>query len=268
MKTVLITGAAGVVAGYIREQLRGRYVLRLSDIRPITNLGDNERFVSADVRDMSQLLAAVQGVDAIIHLGAIPVEDDWEPILQANIVGTYNLYEAARQAGVPRVIFASSNHAVGFYRREQTIPVNVTVQPDSRYGLSKAFGEAVASLYANKYGVQSLCIRIGNVWPEPADRRRLSIWLSPRDLGQLVTIGIEHPDIKFEIVYGMSDNKRAWWDNTNAARLGYKPQDRSEDYAEAVLARTAPPSDSLAEQMQGGDFVAAEKGGDPNKAPA
>ena len=108
VKTVLITGAAGVVAGYIREQLRGQYALRLSDITPITELGEGESFVSADVRDMGQLLAAAQGVDAIIHLGAIPVEDDWEPILEANIVGTYNLYEAARQAAVPRVIFASS----------------------------------------------------------------------------------------------------------------------------------------------------------------
>jgi uronate dehydrogenase len=268
VKTVLITGAAGVVAGYIREQLRGRYALRLSDIVPITDLGEGESFVTADVRDTGQLLAAVQGVDAIIHLGAIPVEDDWQPILEANIVGTYNLYEAARQAQVPRVVYASSNHAMGFYRRQQTIDVNVTVQPDSRYGLSKAFGEALASLYANKYGVQSLRIRIGNVWPEPADRRRLSIWLSPRDLGQLVTIGIEHADIEFEIVYGMSDNKRAWWDNSNATRLGYKPQDRSEDYADAVFARTEEPVDSLVEQMQGGDFVATEKGGDPNKEPA
>lgn len=268
MKTVLITGAAGVVAGYIREQLRGRYALRLSDITPIVDLGEGESFISADVRDTAQLQAAVQGVDAIIHLGAIPVEDAWEPILDANIIGTYNLYEAARQAAVPRVIFASSNHAMGFYRRDQTIPVNVTVQPDSRYGLSKAFGEALASLYANKYAVQSLCIRIGNVWPEPADRRRLSIWLSPRDLGQLVTIGIEHAEIEFEIVYGMSDNKRAWWDNSNATRLGYQPQDRSEDYAEAVLARTEEASDPLVEQMQGGGFVATEKGGDPNKEPA
>ncbi|MFT5446708.1 MAG: uronate dehydrogenase [Gammaproteobacteria bacterium] len=268
MKTVLITGAAGVVAGHLREQLAGRYQLRLSDITPIAELREGERFVTADVRDMDQLHAAVQGVDAVIHLGAIPVEDDWEPILQANIIGTHNLYEAARQAQVPRVVFASSNHAMGFYPREQTIPVDVTVQPDSRYGLSKAFGEALASLYANKYGVQSLCIRIGNVWEEPVDRRRLSIWLSPRDLGQLVTIGIEHPDIVCEIVYGMSDNQRAWWDNSNATRLGYKPQDRSEDYAEAIFARTHEPGDTLAERMQGGDFVVAEKGGDPNKEPA
>lgn len=268
MKTVLMTGAAGVVAGHLRDQLAGRYLLRLSDVQPIDELREHESYMPADVRDVEQLRAAVQGVDAVIHLGAIPVEDEWDPILQANIIGTHNLYEAVRQAGVPRVVFASSNHAVGFYPRTQTIPVDVTVQPDSRYGLSKAFGEALASLYANKYGVQSLCIRIGNVWEEPVDRRRLSIWLSPRDLAQLVTIGIEHPDISFEIVYGMSDNQRAWWDNANASRLGYKPRDRSEDYAEAVLARTDEPGDSLSERMQGGDFVSTEKGGDPNKEPA
>ncbi len=115
--------------------------------------------------------------------------------------------------------------------------MDVTVKPDSRYGVSKAFEESLASLYADKYGVQSLCVRIGNVTNSPRDIRRLSIWLSSRNLAQLVEIGLEHPQIRFEIVYGMSDNKRTWWDNTNATRLGCRPQDRSEDYAEQILAR-------------------------------
>jgi uronate dehydrogenase len=117
-------------------------------------------------------------------------------------------------------------------------------------------------LYADKYGMRVMCIRIGNVAEEPVDRRRLSIWVSPRDLSQLVEIGLQHPDIRYEIVYGVSDNARSWWDNSNAERLGYVALDRSEDYADKVLAGSPEPSaDSIAEQVQGGDFAVTEKGG-------
>jgi uronate dehydrogenase len=167
---------------------------------------------------------------------------------------------------VKRVVFASSNHAVGFYRRDQTIGVDVTVRPDSRYGVSKCFGEALGSLYADRYDLEVLSIRIGHMLPKPVDARGLAIWISPRDLYQLVRIGLDHPDIKNEIVYGMSDNARSWWENSNALRLGYRPQDRWEDYAAEVLAslpkRTG---DDLVDEHQGGAFVRAELGGDPLK---
>ena len=203
----------------------------------------------------------MQGVSAIVHLAAVPVEDAWEPILKANIEGCYNVFEAARQVGVRRVVFASSNHAMGFYERSQTIGVETSVRPDSRYGVSKAFGEALGALYACKYGLNMLCIRIGNVAPEPVDKRRLSIWISPRDLAQLMCLGIDR-DLGYEIVYGMSDNERAWWDNSNAVRLGYRPQDRSEDYAARVLAaEPAHDPNANSERFQGGDFVEAERGG-------
>jgi uronate dehydrogenase len=268
MKTVLITGASGGVASWLRTSLRGKYRLRLSDLAPIADLAADETSVPADLSDLDAVSAAVEGVDAIVHLGAVSVEDEWAPILAANFVGTYNLYEAALRAGVKRVVFASSNHAVGFYPRSQTIGVDVTVRPDSRYGVSKAYGEALAALYADKYGVSSLCVRIGNVAERPLDVRRLSIWLHPDDLAQIVEIGLEHPDIRFEIVYGMSDNARAWWDNSNALRLGYRPAARSEAYAEQVLAECPAPTDSPIDQFQGGNFVAAEKGGDPTKEPS
>ena len=242
MKTILITGAAGGIATQIRPLLREHYRLRLSDRAPVRDPTPEETVTSADLGDIEALRRAVSGVDGILHLGGYAVEADWDIIHDANIVGCYNLFEAARLEGVKRIVFASSNHAVGYYPRAETIGIDVPVRPDTRYGLSKAFGEALGALYAHKYGAEVLSIRIGNVIGEPSDRRRLAIWQSPRDFVQLVRIGLEHPDIRHEIVYGMSDNKRAWWDNRNAYRLGYRPMDRSEDHAEKVLANDKGPS--------------------------
>jgi uronate dehydrogenase len=267
MKTVLITGAGGDVATRLRRELAGRYKLRLSDIKPMKNLASGESFMRANVARMADMLRATKGVDAIVHLGAWSVEGDWETILAANIAGTYNTFEAARRNGVKRVLFASSNHAVGFYRRDETIDHRVYPKPDSRYGVSKVFGEALGSLYADKYGLEVYIMRIGNAADRPADKRRLSIWLSSRDLAQLVSIGIDHPGIRFEIVYGISGNRRAWYDNANAARLGYRPQDDSEPWAAETLAKHQDNPDPRVELYQGGTFVAAEFGGDPSRPP-
>ncbi len=266
MKTILVTGAAGGVGTFLREEFRGRYRLRLSDIAALDDCGPDEDFVAADLGDFAALRSAVAGVDGIVHLGGFSVEGDWNTILNANIIGTNNLFEAARIEGVKRIVFASSNHAMGFYGRDHTIDHSHYPRPDSRYGLSKVFGEALGSLYADKYGAEVMNIRIGNVAEEPLDVRRLAIWISPRDLAQLVSIGLEHPDIRFEIVYGMSDNQRAWWDNSNARRLGYAPRDRSEDFAAKVLSEhSADTGDPLADARQGGTFVSTESGGDPTK---
>jgi uronate dehydrogenase len=267
MKTVLITGAAGSVGSHLRRELAGRYALRLSDVKPVGNLGREEKFVQGDIARMKDALLMTKGVDAIVHLGGFSVEGPWETILEANIVGLYNVYEAARRNKVKRILFATSNHAVGFYRRDEKIDHRVYPRPDSRYGVSKVFGEALGSLYADKYGLEIFNMRLGNVNPEPVDKRRLSIWISPRDLAQLVAIGIEHPDVRFEIVYGISGNQRAWYDNSNAQRLGYKPQDNSEGWAAEVLAKEPPGADPLIEKYQGGTFVLAELGGDPSKPP-
>jgi uronate dehydrogenase len=214
--------------------------------------------VRADISKMADALRITKGVDAIVHLGGYSVEGPWEGILKANIVGCYNVFEAARRNGVKRILFPTSNHAVGFYRRDETIDHRVYPRPDSRYGVSKVFGEALGSLYADKYGLEVFMMRIGNVNPKPLDKRRLSIWFSPRDLAQLVSIGIEHPGIRFEIVYGISGNKRAWYDNSNARRLGYRPQDDSEAFAEETLAQHKP-GDPRAEAYQGGVFVVEEE---------
>lgn len=266
MKTVLITGAAGDVATHLRRELGGRYRLRLSDLRPVGKLARHERFMRADISSLAAARRITKGVDAIVHLGGYSVEGPWKEILSANIIGCYNVFEAARHNGVKRILFATSNHAVGFYRRTQTIDHRVTVRPDGRYGVSKAFGEALGSLYADKYGMEVFLMRIGNVNPVPIDKRRLSIWLSPRDLAQLVTIGIEHPKIRFEIVYGISGNRRAWYDNRNARRLGYRPKDDSEAWSRDILRREKP-GDPVAERFQGGIFCAVESVPNPARAP-
>jgi uronate dehydrogenase len=231
MKRVLITGAGGGIGRRLRVLLRGIYPeLRLSDRALIDELAPGETFVDADLGDPAAVERAVAGIDGIVHLGGMSVENDWPTILESNIVGAYNIFEAARRQAVRRLVFASSNHAVGFYRRTRRVGTAVLPRPDTRYGVSKAFGEALGALYADKYGLGVLCIRIGNVDQKPVDKRRLSIWIHPEDLAQLVRIGLDHPDLRYEVVYGASDNERSWWDNAAAYRLGYRPHHRAEDH--------------------------------------
>ena len=267
MKRVLMTGAAGDVGGKLRKLLKGVYSeLRLSDIVVPPNLAKDEKFVEADLADMAAVEKIVKGVDGILHFGGVSIEKPWDTIHPANIVGCYNLFEAARRHKVKRIVFASSNHAVGFYRRNRRIGIGDPVRPDSRYGVSKAFGEALGALYADKYGIGVMCIRIGNVTEKPADRRRLSIWLHPEDLVQLLRIGLEHRDIGYEIVFGASDNARSWWDNAPAFRLGYAPKHKAEDHLEHALAGQAKlPADPLGDIFEGGPFCSAEFVGKPDK---
>ena len=263
MQTVLVTGAAGGIGTRLRQLLAGAYPnLRLSDVVRPADLAPQENFVAADLARMAEVEAAVAGVDGIVHLGGFSVEGPWEAILQANIVGCYHLFEAARRHRVERVVFASSNHVVGFYPRRRRIGGDAVVRPDSRYGVSKAFGEALGALYAFKHGLRVTCIRIGNVGDAPADRRRLSIWIAPDDLVQLIRIGLEHPELRHEIFYGASDNARGWWDNSAAFRLGYRPKGRAEDHSAAALAADAKlPPDQVGDWYQGGLFCSDEFSG-------
>jgi uronate dehydrogenase len=268
MQTVLITGATGGIGTRLRRLLKGVYPnLRLSDLRAPPDLAADETFVRADLSNIDEVEKALVGVDGIVHLGGHSVEGSWETILNANIIGCYNLFEAAHRHGVKRIVFASSNHAVGFYPRRRRIGTDVTLRPDSRYGVSKAFGEALGALYAYKHGMRVTCLRIGNFGDAPLDHRRLSIWLSPDDLAQLVRIGLDHPDIRFEVFYGASDNERAWWDNAAAYRYGYRPTGRAEEFREAAFAAQAKlPADQIGDWYQGGPFCSAEFDGDPNLA--
>lgn len=254
---LLLTGAAGGLGKVLREKLKANCeVLRLTDLADLGPAQPGEELVQADLADAAAVHAMVAGVQAIVHLGGVSVEAPWEPILQANIVGVYNLYEAARKHGARRVVFASSNHVTGFYRQSETINASHPPRPDGLYGLSKAFGEDLARLYFDRYGIETACVRIGSAFTEPKDRRMLATWLSYDDLHRLVTACLTTPVLGHSIVFGMSDNAVTWWDNSQARHVGYRPQDSSDRFRDAVYARTSQPDlGDPAVQFQGGAFV-------------
>ncbi len=256
-KTILLTGAAGGLGLALRQRLQANCeVLRLSDRVSFGDAGPNEEVVLADLADAEAVSSMVRGVDAIVHMGGISVEGPFAPILQANIIGVYNLYEAARVHGVKRVVFASSNHVTGFYRQSETITADRPARPDGLYGVSKAFGEDLSRFYFDRYGIETACVRIGSSFPEPKDRRMLATWLSFDDLHRLITACLSTPVLGHTILFGMSDNAVTWWDNAQARHVGYVPQDSSDAFRDAVYARTSSPDlNDPAVQFQGGAFV-------------
>ncbi|MDA0574908.1 NAD-dependent epimerase/dehydratase family protein [Burkholderia gladioli] len=267
MSKVLITGAAGQIGRVLREGLRGAYpLLRLADIAEQQPAREGEQVVTVDINDPDALLRAMDGIDCVVHLAGIPDEDSWERIRRMNIEGCYNVFEAARLAGVKRLIFASSNHAVGFHRRDRMIDDQVQPRPDSRYGVSKVFGEALGRLYADKHGLSVACLRIGSFRPDdrPSAPRHLYTWISHRDTVQLVRRAIDHPDYHFVVVYGVSHNARNRWDNANARWLGYRPEDDAERHAAGILAGSAA-EDELEALFHGGFGCRVEYTGDPDQ---
>jgi len=260
VSTILITGAAGRIGTMLRTRLAapGR-VLRLLDVTPIAApFGPGEEAMTASVTDMAAMTAACAGADAVVHLGGIPSEAPWERILDVNINGTYTVFEAARRAGVPRVVFASSNHAVGF-----TPPSRFPVAdfafpaPDTYYGASKAAGEALAALYVNRYGLDIVCIRILSCFVTPRDPRMLATWLSPDDCARLFEACLTAPSPGFQVIYGVSANTRGGWVSMAGAQaLGYEPLDDAEDYAAELIAiHGEPDPDDRTFMYLGGDFT-------------
>lgn len=256
--TLLLTGAAGGLGKVLRKNLKPYAdTLRLSDISALGDAGPNEEVMTVDLADADAVSRMVAGVDAIVHLGGVSVERPFDEILPANIQGVYNLYEAARIHGVRRVVFASSNHAIGFHRQGDVIDADTPVRPDGYYGISKAFGENLSRFYFDRYGIETVCLRIGSSFPEPKDRRMLVTWLSYDDLTHLVVQSLVTPEVGHTIVFGASANRDSWWDNRLAAHLGYQPKDSSEPFRAQVEAQPALPADDPAAQFQGGAFVKA-----------
>ncbi|RLL66222.1 NAD(P)-dependent oxidoreductase [Streptomyces sp. Z26] len=259
-RTLLLTGAAGGLGTLMRELLPAYgYELRLFDVRPVDGAPDA---ITADLNDTAALREAVRGTDAVLHLAGISLEASFEQILAANIQGTYALYEAVRQEGVPRVVFASSNHAVGFTPRPPhprgdvpLIPTDTPRRPDTFYGLSKSFGEDLAQLYWDLHGVETVSVRIGSCFPEPTTVRMLSLWMSPADGARLFHAALTADDVRHTTVYGSSANTRLWWDLSSARALGYAPRDDSEPYAARLLAEEGEPDPADPEHAHvGGHF--------------
>ena len=258
LNQLLLTGAAGGLGQVLSETLKPyAKQLRLSDINPITRVDASQEMVPCDLADKAAVDQLVQGCDAIVHLGGVSVEKSFEAILHANICGVYHLYEAARRHHVQRVVFASSNHVMGFYSQTDRVNDTSPHRPDGYYGLSKAYGEDLARFYFDRYGIESVCIRIGSSFEEPHDRRMLSTWLSYRDLTELVRCSLYAPHVGFTVVYGVSNNPTSWWDNPAAERLGYRAQDNAEAFRERVEQEPAPSPDAPIARYQGGNFCAA-----------
>jgi nucleoside-diphosphate-sugar epimerase len=250
---ILLTGAAGAIGTMLRPRLaRAGRVLRLLDIAPLS-AGPDEEVVPGSVSDMDTMVAACAGVAAVVHLGGHSREAPWAEILAHNINGTYTVLDAARQAGVPRVVFASSNHAVGFRPVDEDAGEYLYPRPDTYYGVSKAAGEALGSLYHDRYGLDVVCLRIGSCAERPVNERALATWLSPDDCGRLVSAALSAPAPGFRVVWGISANTRARWSLAEARSLGYEPRDDAEVYAAEL-----PASDGLEKVYLGGDFCSPD----------
>ncbi|MEB0048487.1 MULTISPECIES: NAD(P)-dependent oxidoreductase [unclassified Pseudomonas] len=261
---LLLTGAAGGLGNVLRERLRPyANVIRLSDIAEIAPaLDDREEVVKCDLADKHAVHQLVEGVDAILHFGGVSVERSFEEILGANICGVFHIYEAARRHGVKRVIFASSNHVIGFYKQGEVIDAHSPRRPDSYYGLSKSYGEDMATFYFDRYGIETVSVRIGSSFAQPQNRRMMSTWLSFGDLTHLLECALYTPNVGHTVVYGMSDNNNVWWDNRLATVLGYAPQDNSEVFRKNIDALPLPAADDPTRVYQGGAFCEAGPFGD------
>lgn len=234
LSRILITGAAGRIGNYLRAGLPALgWTLRCYDI---VALDDVEDAITADIRDPAALAAAMVEVDAVVHLAGIPTEAPFADILSSNIEGTHQVFEAARQAGVRRMVFPSSNHAVGFTPRVDSLGVATEPRPDSYYGVSKLFGEVLGRLYVDRNGMEVACLRIGSCCDRPTTPRHLATWLSPGDAALLVHACLTAPDLRYAVMYGISANSRAWWDLGQARALGYEPRDDAEVFAREILA--------------------------------
>ncbi|WP_347827152.1 NAD(P)-dependent oxidoreductase [uncultured Planktomarina sp.] len=262
MKKLVLTGAGGRLGSYLREPLSKMCDELVSTdwVEDIDTLYPGESYVKADLGSLEQMEAVLEDADMVVHFGAIGDEAAWDAILHSNIIGAYNVWEAAARKGLRRVVYASSIHAVGMYPKTQRIDTEVPHRPDTYYGLAKCFAEDLGSLYWDKKGMESVHLRILSA-AQVNNPRSLGTWLSYDDLIHLVERAITTPITGFSIVYGVSNNDRATVDNHKASFLGYQPKDNAEQFSKAVLAEATPADPTDPGQMcQGGPFASVEIG--------
>ena len=262
LKKIVLTGAAGRLGGYLRKPLAAKCKTLVStDIAPLTDpLIKGESFVQADLADYAKMSEIIKGADMVVHFGGHPDEKPFEDILHANIIGCYNIWQAAHEAGVRRIVYASSIHAVGLHPHTPALHIHAPHRPDSYYGLAKCFAEDMAKLYWDKKGLEAVCLRIlscANV----TNSRALGSWLSYDDLIHLVERAVDTPTTGFAVIYGVSNNDRSPVDNSGASFLGYRPRDNAEQFAEDILANAPDPDPRDPDQMMhGGPFATTDLG--------
>ena len=256
---ILLTGADGHMGKRLRPKICQLFSsVRSSHRRAFDAVAPNEEINLCELSDAQSVDAMVQGCDGIIHLGGVSTENTFENILNGNIIGVYNLYESARKHNVKRILFASSNHAIGFYDVNQRIDADAPPRPDSMYGVSKGYGELLARYYYEKYGIETVAVRIGSCWEQPKDNRMLKTWLSDDDFASLVDCIFKAPKVGYCVVYGVSNNEETWWDNSKVDFLGWHPKDSSAQFAslEHIKNEIIDPHDEK-HQYQGGAFATA-----------
>ncbi|MFZ6673149.1 NAD-dependent epimerase/dehydratase family protein [Undibacterium sp. Xuan67W] len=256
-KRILLTGAAGGLGKILRERVKDwADIVRLSDISDLGTAAPGEEIVQCDLSDKAAVIAMMDGVDVVLHFGGISTESNFEAIMHANIQGTYNIYEAVHKANVKRVIFASSNHTVGYYKTTDVIDADMPPRPDGMYGISKCFGESLSRYYYDRFGIETVCIRIGSSFPAPQNRRMMVTYFSYDDLVELLRCSIFTPKVGHTITFGVSNNPASWWDNTKAAHLGFQAKDSSLSFAENFPDSGAyPAADDITTTYQGGAFL-------------
>ncbi len=259
MDKIALSGAGGQVGTVLRSALvaRGVALRSAGGSKPLQPLVDGEDVMHGDLREPAVVDRLLHGVDVLIHMAGTSVERPLPEIIENNLRALVEVYEGARRQCVRRVVFASSNHAIGMHPVTAKLGLDCAPRPDGFYGLSKVWGEALARLYWDKHGIESICVRIGSCLPRPTEPRHLSTWLGHDDLLQLVDRCIATPGIGFLIVWGVSANTRSWWNNQGAERLGYRPTQNAEEFAEAVLARPNP-LDAVGRHCQGGSFASID----------
>jgi uronate dehydrogenase len=256
MKTLLITGSAGGVASRLRPLLRDEYALRLFDRVETRDLSDNETSIVGDLADPEAIQRACEGVDGIVHLAcAYSLDIDFEDTLDANYRGLLYLLDACRRFEIPRFVFASSHHVVGHHRADGFVGDDAPIAPDGFYALSKAFGEAACALYAHRHGLRTLSIRIGSAADTAVDGRRVRLWIGDRDMAQLVRIGLEHPEVQSDIVYGVSRCPDAFFENRRARELGYQPEDDADDNRDSEFVAREAMTEQDGRDYVGGPYV-------------
>ncbi len=257
MTKVALSGAGGQLGRFLRTALLARGIdLRSAGGRsPLEPIREGEDLCHGDLRDPAAVDRLLTGVNVLIHMAGTSVERPLPEVIENNLVGLHQVYEGARRHRVRRIVFASSNHAIGMHTVEEKLGLDCDFRPDGFYGLSKMWGEGLARLYWDKHGIESVCVRIGSAIERPTEPRHLSTWFGLDDLLQFTLRCIEAPEVGFLVAWGVSDNTRSYWTPTGCERLGYQPTQNAEDFAAEILARPNPLGEP-GRHFQGGSFAA------------